>query len=425
MREFPQNKIMTNLLKQGKIGKEKIKNICNILVNFYNSEEVSKEIENYGKIEVIKRNIYENFEQTESMINITIPKDTYKYIKNESSNFLKRKKNLFEKRIINKNIKNCHGDLHSGNIVISDEEIYIFDCIEFNKRFRYCDTASDIGFLAMDLDFMNYPYLSSYLVIKYIEKSNDIGILEMLNFYKCYRAYVRGKVIGFKINGSNISDKEKADIINTSKKYFNLSKYYAQLFSLEMNNNKPLVFIIGGLTGVGKSTLSLKISIDYHSHIINTDVIRKELAGINIFEKHYDEVNKGLYAPDRIDDTYDKVINKAEDILKKGGNIVLDATFQKKRYRDMARKISKENNAILIPVLCVCPEDIVRQWLDKRKRTKTVSDGRWEIYVNQKKTFEPFTAEENYIIADLSKNRFIERIELFNKILKKVNNCIK
>jgi len=422
MKEFPQQKIMTNLLKQGKINKEKIENICNILVKFYNSEGHSKEIDRYGALKAIKRNICENFEQTESMIDITIPKGTYENIKIMSNKFFKEKKDLFKKRIKHKYIKNCHGDLHSGNIVVLDEKIYIFDCIEFNNRFRYCDTASDIGFLAMDLDYMNYPYLSSHIIIKYIEKSKDIGILEMLNFYKSYRAYVRGKVIGFKLNDSNNTNENKQDIINTTKKYFDLSEYYAQLFSLEMNIKKPLIFIIGGLTGTGKSTLSLKISVDYNALLINTDIIRKELAGINMFERHHDEINTGLYAPEKIDQTYEKVIEKAAYFLKNGENVVLDATFQKKKYRDMARRIAKENNAILITVQCECPEDVVRKWLEKRKKTKTASDGRWEIYINQKTTFEPFTDEENYIIADISKIGYKDRIDLFKNILAKVKD---
>ena len=91
---------------------------------------------------------------------------------------------------------------------------------------------------------------------KILIADQEIDILEILNFYKSYRAYVRGKVIGFRLNGSNSSNDEKKDIINTTKKYFDLSEYYARLFSLDINNNKPIIFIIGGLTGVGKSTLS-------------------------------------------------------------------------------------------------------------------------------------------------------------------------
>ena len=247
MREFPQDDIMVNLLKQGKIDEKSIENICNILVNFYNNGICSNEIDNYGKSEAVKKNIDENFEQTRSVVDITITKNDYIFIMNAVKNFFRKKRDVFKKRIDGKHIHDCHGDLHSGNIVISDKNIYIFDCIEFNKRFRYCDVASDIGFLAMDLDYMNHPYLSSYMIIKYIEKSNDIGILKLLNFYKSYRAYVRGKVIGFKLNGLKNYDDNKQDIIDTTKKYFELSEYYAKLFSLDIKNKKPIIFIIGGL----------------------------------------------------------------------------------------------------------------------------------------------------------------------------------
>lgn len=422
MKEFSQDRIMTKLLKQGKIDKETIENICDILVNFYNSEQHSKEIDSYGEIDAVKKNIDENFEQTESVIDITIPNDTYKYIKKISSKFFEEKKDIFEKRIAGGHIHDCHGDLHSGNIVVSAKNIHIFDCIEFNRRFRYCDVASDIGFLAMDLDYMNHPYLSSYLISNYIEKSKDVGIFDMLNFYKSYRAFVRGKVIGFRLNDPNIPKGEKQDIIDTAKKYFDLSQYYASLFSLDLENKKPLLFVVGGLTGTGKSTLSLKISVDYHANNINTDVVRKELAGIDKFERHHDEIDTGLYSPERIDHTYEQVMKKSADFLKNGENVVLDATFQKKKYRDMAKKIAKENNAILVPIKCTCPEEIAKRWLEERLKTKTASDGRWEIYLNQKKTFESFTAEENCVVIDISEESYKDRMDSFRRLLSKVHD---
>jgi len=110
MKEFSQDRIMTKLLKQGKIGKETIENICDILVNFYNSEQHSKEIDSYGELDAVKKNIDENFEQTESVIDITIPNDTYKYIKKISSKFFEEKKDIFEKRIAGGHIHDCHGE---------------------------------------------------------------------------------------------------------------------------------------------------------------------------------------------------------------------------------------------------------------------------------------------------------------------------
>ena len=212
MKEFPQEQIMTNLLKQGKIDEETIDHLCTILVDFYNSQEPSKEITKYGELKAVKQNIDENFDQTKSFIDITIPKELYWYIKEENTKFFERKKETFGHRIKEGRIRDCHGDLHSGNIVVAGDRIHIFDCIEFNNRFRFCDVASDIGFLAMDLDFLGHPYHSSYLIEKYVEKSGDSSIFDVLNFYKCYRAYVRGKVIGFKLSDPHIDKKEKKGV---------------------------------------------------------------------------------------------------------------------------------------------------------------------------------------------------------------------
>lgn len=419
MKEFPQGRIMTTLLNQGKINQETLDKICTILVDFYNASQPSREIEQYGQLDAVRKNIDENFEQTVSVVDVTIPKETYEYIKNATDQFFRQKTNVFEQRIKDGKIQDCHGDLHSGNIVVADN-IYIFDCIEFNKRFRYCDVASDVGFLAMDLDYLNHPYLSSYLINKYVEKSNDTGIFDVLNFYKSYRAYVRGKVIGFKLSDSNVDEAEKKEIIDTTKKYHDLSHYYASLFSFDLTTNKPLVFIVSGLTGTGKSTLSLKLAVDYHAHQINTDIMRKELAGIDKFERHHDKMNTGLYAPENVDFTYEKVMKRATMLLQEGHNVVLDATFQKQKYREMAREIADKHNAILLPIRCVCPDHIVKKWLEERLKKKSVSDGRWEIYVAQKDSFEPFSNSEPHIEFDASKESYDYRMQMFRTILQTI-----
>jgi len=417
MKQFPQDQIMTNLLKQEKIDEEIIDKICTILVDFYNSQPHSDDITKYGESRAVKQNIDENFEQTKSVIDAAIPKDTYNFIKEANTKFFETKKETFDNRMKEGCIKDCHGDLHSGNIVVADDKIHIFDCIEFNKRFRFCDVASDIGFLAMDLDFLNHPYLSSYLIQYYVEKSNDAGIFDVLNFYKSYRAYVRGKVNSFQLSDPNIDQEKKNSIIEIAKKYFDLSQYYASLFSTELQDKKPLLFLVSGITGTGKSTVALKIAIDYHAHQINTDVVRKELAGIDKFERHHDKLNTGLYDPKNVDFTYEKVIEKASNLLKKGENVVLDATFQKKKYREMVRNIAEKNHVKLVIIYCTCPDEVVKKRLEQRLKKKSVSDGRWEIYIQQKNTFEPFDSDEEHIEMDTSNESYEYRMNFFKALI--------
>jgi hypothetical protein len=424
MKEFPQDQIMTNMLKQGSIDEETMDHLCMLLIDFYASQEPSEEITKYGELNAVKENIDENFEQVKPYIDVTIPKDTYWFIKEAATKFFERKKKVFGRRMKEGRIRDCHGDLHSGNIVVAGNKIHIFDCIEFNDRFRFSDVASDIGFLAMDLDYQNYPYLSSYFIQRYVEKSGDADVFDLLNFYKSYRAFVRGKVHGFQLNDPYIDPAKKKGITEITRKYFDLSRYYTSLFSLDLHPGKPVLFLVSGLTGTGKSTVARKIAVDYHATQLNTDVVRKEVASVDQFERHHDSFNTGLYDPKKVDETYEQVMERAAVVLKQKKNVVLDATFQKKRYREMAQHIAAKHHAILLMVQCVSPDTVVKRRLEQRVKKKSVSDGRWEIYLQQKQTFEPFTADEQSLAMDTSDVSYEYRMNFFRSLLSRVSEAM-
>lgn len=421
MKEFPQESIMTQLLHNAQISEETIDHLCRVLVDFYNAQEPAEDVKKYGEVSSIKQNIEENFDQTKPMVDITVPKEVFWYIKDAAAKFFERNKGFFRRRMHEGRIYECHGDLHSGNIAITGDTIHIFDCIEFNDRFRFCDVASDIGFLAMDLDYLNYPYLSSYLIQQYVEKSNDATIHSVLNFYKSYRAFVRGKVYGFQLNDPHIDPGKKNSLIDAARKYFELAQYYAKLFSLDLQKKTPLLFLVAGLSGTGKSTVARKISVDYHATQINTDVIRKEVAGIDQYEQHHDHLDTGLYDPKKIESTYEQVMQRASSLLKKGNNVVLDATFQKKVYRDMAHHIAAKHHARLLAVQCICPDEVVKKRLEDRLKKKSVSDGRWEIYLAQKTTFEPFASEESCLLMDTSEESYQSRMNYFQMLVSQID----
>ncbi len=415
MKQFPQKNIMTTQLQQHKITKQTIEELGNILIGFYIQAAHNKEIDSYGKPESVQQNIDENFEQTQNIIGTVINKETYTFIKKANDTFFTYNKNLFDQRIKEDKIRECHGDLHSGNIVISTKPI-VFDCIEFNKRFRYIDIASDIGFLAMDLDYQNHPYLSSHLIHHYLIHSNDTTLHNVLNFYKSYRAYVRGKVIGFQLNDPHIETDKKQTLINIGKKYFEFSHYYASLFLQDLQQKKPLLMLVGGLSGTGKSTIAQKLAIDYHAILLNTDVVRKKIHNIDIYEKHHDAPNTGLYNPKKVEETYKKVLELAEQHLKEGHNVVLDATFQQQKHRTHAHQLAQHHNSQFLQIQCICDEDVIQQRLQKRVQEQNASDARWEIYLQQKKTFEPFQQTPYTLLFDTGNTTYDHRLKTYKKI---------
>jgi hypothetical protein len=220
MKQLPQEALMLTLLGANEIGTDTIGKITDKLVDFYAKTQTFKLPGSTGTLDTVIFNWKENFRQVEPFIGKTIDRNAFDEIKRKVSDFMEKNHALFEARLKEGRIKWCHGDLHSGNIFVVGENVYIFDAIEFNERFACSDVASDIAFLAMDLDFRRRTYLSDFFVRKYVEKSGDVGITKLLDFYKCYRAFVRGKVIGFRINDPHVLDFEKEDAKNEAKAYF-------------------------------------------------------------------------------------------------------------------------------------------------------------------------------------------------------------
>jgi uncharacterized protein len=227
MLRLPQERIMTVLLKEDKVDKKTIDEIAEKVAQFHSKAETNGGIDKFGSLKIVKTNWDENFSQTTKYINEIISQSDYQLIQNKINNFMTQKTLLFESRIVDKRIRDCHGDLHSGNIFVIDR-ICIFDAIEFNDRFRYSDVAADVAFLAMDLDYQNRTDLADYFIERYLFYSKDETLPQMLSFYKCYRAYVRGKVISFRLDDPNISAQEKASATKEAHAYFKLAAEYAK-----------------------------------------------------------------------------------------------------------------------------------------------------------------------------------------------------
>lgn len=227
MIRIPQERMLSKLIERNEVDSQLIERIARIIAEFHLKAETNQQISYYGSLDMINVNWNENFNQTEEFIGKTITKENFELIYRKVKDFVKRKTPVFKKRIAESRIRDCHGDIHSGNIFIANK-IYIFDAIEFNDRFRYSDVASDVAFLAMDLDFKERADLSDFLVDKYIEFSGDNGARELLTFYKCYRAYVRGKVISFKLNDPSIYNKEKEQAKTEASAYFKRATCYAK-----------------------------------------------------------------------------------------------------------------------------------------------------------------------------------------------------
>jgi len=225
MRRLPQAMMMNALLANNKVTPEMLAGVAARLAGFHRQAETGASISTFGDLDTITVNTEENFTQTEKYLGHTISREQYRRIRAYTSRFIQGNAALFRKRMAEGRIKDCHGDLHAAHICFCDS-ICIYDCIEFNDRFRYCDVASEVAFLAMDLDHYGRADLSGDFVDAYVTRSQDEELMTLLDFYKCYRAYVRGKVESFKLDDPHISPEEKTGVLTVARRYFELAESY-------------------------------------------------------------------------------------------------------------------------------------------------------------------------------------------------------
>jgi len=229
MKQIPEERLMNQLVRTNQVTDSMIEFLSETLVHFYATAETNDIIKSFARPERVKQDTDENFGQTEKYRGLTISGKQFIEIQHRTNEFFEGHEDLFHKRIASDRIRDCHGDLRLEHIFWG-ETLSIFDCIEFNERFRYTDVAADMAFLVMDLDYHAREDLGEHLIRSYIGKSADHDILEVLGFYKCYRAYVRGKVESFRLDDPNIPEEEKAEATRRAAKYFDLSYRYAAEF---------------------------------------------------------------------------------------------------------------------------------------------------------------------------------------------------
>ena len=396
MRQLPREKMLSVLLSNDKVSPEMVARVAQKLADFHKKAETNYTISTFGSFVTVRVNADENFRQTEKYIGLTISPEKHRSINDYTSRFIERNTMLFQKRIAGSKIRDCHGDLHAAHICVTNG-ICIYDCIEFNDRFRYCDVASEVAFLAMDLDHYGRADLSRNFVDAYVASSHDNGLMPLLSFYKCYRAYVRGKAESFKLDDRYIDETEKRQIMEVAASYFDLAGFYIR--------PKPVLFITAGLMGTGKTVLAQALAKRLGPIVISSDVTRKRLADIPPTEHRFTKFGAGIYTGEFSSLTYDTMFAEARRYLSEGSSVILDASFIKAEERQKAYNLAQETNADYFVLECSLGEDQIRQRLTRRLEEGTVSDGRWEILESQKKSFEPVVEipSQNHVIMDASK----------------------
>jgi len=398
MKRLPADRMLDGLVERGEVAPDDMKNVASVISRFHKGAETSEYISAFGAVEQILINWRENFEQLVQFNSTTLPADDLEVIKSWVMAFTEANSDLFTRRVEDGFIRECDGDLHLENICLVDGRPYIFDCIEFNERFRFCDTAADIAFLLMDLDFHNRSDLSEVVISSYLAASGDFEMTELIDFYKVYRAVVRGKVESFRLNDAGITDAAKELAERRATLYFRLARGYIERLRLPLT-----LFITCGTTGCGKSTLAGELAFELGIKACNSDFVRKKMAGIHPETAVHEDYGEGLYADSVSEKTYRELERIAGDELAAGNSVIVDAGFRNVAERGRFASLAAKHHARFIILSLSCDENEQQERLVMRSAGGTsVSDGRIGLLAQQKSDFERPSNEEGWVIAVVS-----------------------
>ena len=300
-------------------------------------------------------------------------------------------------------VRDCHGDLHLGNLVRLPSGITTFDCIEFNPDLRNTDVFADVGFLVMDLTENGHPELAAHFLNRYLERSGDYEGAVLLDLYFVYRCLVRAKVASIRSRERDSDTERAADIAK--------ARDYAAMARRQATNGQPILTIMCGLSGSGKTWLSERLMAALPAIRIRSDIERKRLFGLDETADSESGIGSGIYSPSASVETYERLFTLADSLLAAGHHVILDAAFLKKRQRVSAGSVASSLDVDSVLVYAQAPVDVLRSRIEERAMLKDeASEANLAVLEHQLATAELPRSDEKALIVDTDHGLDIEAL---------------
>jgi len=300
--------------------------------------------------------------------------------------------------MISGKVRDGHGDLRLEHVYLRPAPT-IIDCIEFNERFRYGDVCSDIAFLTMDLARAGRVDLSERLLATYAAAADDFDLYGLVDFYEGYRAVVRGKVASLLVEDSGAPATTRQHARQLARRHYLLA-----LASGREAVTKPVLLVVGGLIGSGKSTVAAGLSATLTAPVVATDRTRKHWLGVPPTTAVREREWSGSYSPHVSERIYAEVLRRAARVLGSGRPVIVDGSFRSREQRGRAHLLAQQLGVPFIFVECRTTPDECRARLRRRAEQANISDARVELFDEFVRRFEPvaeFEAQE-HVVADTS-----------------------
>ncbi|HGM5583186.1 TPA: AAA family ATPase [Pseudomonas putida] len=386
MRQFPQDQMLSTLQANGELNAGHIDQMARQIAEFHLQAPKVAVDHPLGTPDAVMAPVEQNFEQIRPFLTDKADLQQLDALQAWARSSFERLHALLEARKANGFIRECHGDIHLGNATLIDGKVVIFDCIEFNEPFRLTDVYADTAFLAMDLEDRGLKCLARRFISQYLELTGDYEGLELLNFYKAYRALVRAKVALFSLS-PDADGVQRATTLRTYRNYANLAESYSAIPS-------RLLAITHGVSAVGKSHVAMRLVESLGAIRVRSDVERKRLFGEQPSQSS-GQLQAGIYDQEASTATYQRLNKLAATILHAGFPVVLDATYLKREQRKAVAEVASSTGVPFLILDCQAPEAVIISWLEQRQSENVdPSDATLEVVKAQQASRDPLDEEE-------------------------------
>ncbi len=385
MKQFPQRELLPHVLERGELGPQHVESLARDIAEFHRVVELDRDRGRFGEPENVWSPMQANLDHFEqSSDDAAFRSELHRWIENEFTekrdDFAIRKRDGF--------IRECHGDMHLGNMFRDGNSITVFDGIEFNETFRWIDVLNEVAFLVMDLKYRGRADLAHRFLNAYLEHTGDYRGLVVLPFYQVYRALVRAKVKDIRSSQPQLTRKVRTVLRDQVRDYLDLAARCTRA-------PHPRLLITHGVAGAGK-TRGTDPLVDQGGAIrIRSDIERKRQFGYQHLERTHSPVDRGIYSSEVTDQTYQRLADLVSTVIRAGFSAIADGTFLQRSQRDLLRRTARK---LGVPFRLLDfrahPETIRRRIVERDRRKADASEADLEVLTHQWQTQQPLASDE-------------------------------
>jgi aminoglycoside phosphotransferase family enzyme/predicted kinase len=391
MRRFDQDALLDRVAKRGALAPALVDALAAAVADFHARVERAPPGSGWGAPERVLAFCEQNFATLESMEPLAGSPADLEHLESLRTwtrrEFTARRERFVERRRAGF-VRECHGDLHLGNIALVDGAPVAFDCIEFNPDLRWIDVQSEVAFLVMDLLDHRLDAAAWRCLDRYLGATGDYEGLAVLRFYLVYRALVRAKVAALRAAQPDLDAQARERVAAERRGYFALARRLA-------DGARPAIVLMHGLSGSGKTTVAQALLERLGAVRVRSDVERKRLHGLDARARSGAGLDAGLYAPEATRRTYERLAAAARAIVDAGFTAIVDAAALRRADRAAFRALARELGVPFAIAACEAPKPALRERVAARERAGAdASEATAAVLERQIETQEPLGADE-------------------------------